>query len=168
MRHRSTSRRASVVVFERDTISGRAFDVGLLLVIGLSVLTVMLESVASIRESHGSALRAAELGLVVLRALPLLRVFQVLKLVQGVSGADDAVATSAEGAPSMPYRHELRRDRVMDGHAHERAASRQRRPLAATPGPWGQGRRGACEKPGGARAGVRAPLSSRPADRPRS
>ena len=48
------------VIFRSDTPGGRWFDIGLLWTIGLSVFVVMLESVASLRASHGSLLRAAE------------------------------------------------------------------------------------------------------------
>jgi len=44
----------SEVIFGHDTASGRLFDVVLLTVILLSVLSVLLESVRSIREAHGS------------------------------------------------------------------------------------------------------------------
>jgi len=49
-----------VVIFEADTPGGKAFDVLLLWAIALSVLAVMLESIASIRVQHGRALRVAE------------------------------------------------------------------------------------------------------------
>jgi voltage-gated potassium channel len=48
------------IIFEADTPLGKAFDVALLLAIFLSILAVMLESVAAIREQHGAVLRAAE------------------------------------------------------------------------------------------------------------
>ncbi len=48
------------VIFEADTPAGRAFDLALLLAIGLSVLAVILESVAGIRQRHGAGLRAVE------------------------------------------------------------------------------------------------------------
>lgn len=48
------------IIFEADTPAGKAFDVALLLFILLSVLTVMLESVASYADRFGSVLRAAE------------------------------------------------------------------------------------------------------------
>jgi len=48
------------VIFEADTAAGRAFDVALLWAIVLSVLTVMLESVADFRESYGTALTILE------------------------------------------------------------------------------------------------------------
>ena len=48
------------VIFEADTPAGKAFDVGLLVAITLSVAAVVLESVAPVRERHGTALRVAE------------------------------------------------------------------------------------------------------------
>lgn len=52
--------RLYVVIFESDTTAGRAFDVGLILVIVASVLAVMLESVSGIRLRYGQALIVAE------------------------------------------------------------------------------------------------------------
>jgi voltage-gated potassium channel len=48
------------VIFESDTPAGRAFDLALLVAILVSVLAVMLESVAAIRAEHGRALRVVE------------------------------------------------------------------------------------------------------------
>jgi voltage-gated potassium channel len=48
------------IIFEADTPAGKAFDVGLLVAILASILAVMLESVAPLREQAGPALRAAE------------------------------------------------------------------------------------------------------------
>jgi voltage-gated potassium channel len=48
------------IIFEADTPAGKAFDVGLLMAIILSVAAVVLESVAEIRARHGLMLRAAE------------------------------------------------------------------------------------------------------------
>lgn len=48
------------IIFEADTPAGKAFDVGLIVAILLSVTAVMLESVASVREQHGFALRITE------------------------------------------------------------------------------------------------------------
>jgi voltage-gated potassium channel len=53
------------VIFEADTPAGRAFDVCLLIAIVVSVIAVMLESVASIRREHGGVLRAVEWTLTV-------------------------------------------------------------------------------------------------------
>jgi voltage-gated potassium channel len=48
------------VIFEAETPAGKAFDVALLIVIVLSVVAVMLESVPGIRAEYGPALRAIE------------------------------------------------------------------------------------------------------------
>ena len=48
------------VIFEADTRAGRAFDLVLLGLIVLSIVAVMLESVAGVRDGSGPALRAAE------------------------------------------------------------------------------------------------------------
>jgi voltage-gated potassium channel len=52
--------RAHEIIFEADTPEGKAFDVALLACIVASVVTVSLESVASIRAGHGPLLRALE------------------------------------------------------------------------------------------------------------
>jgi voltage-gated potassium channel len=124
------------IIFEAETPGGKAFDVALLLAIVLSVVAVLLESVAGIRGRYGTALRTAEWfftilftieyllrlvcvgkplryalsffgvvdflaivptylsvllpgaqSLIVIRALRLLRVFRVLKLVHFVGEA---------------------------------------------------------------------------------
>ena len=48
------------IIFEADTPAGRTFDVVLLVLIIGSVLLVMLESVASVREQHAATLLALE------------------------------------------------------------------------------------------------------------
>lgn len=48
------------VIFEADTPAGKAFDLALLLAIVISVIAVLLESVADIRARYGLALRGAE------------------------------------------------------------------------------------------------------------
>ena len=48
------------IIFEHNTRRSKAFDVILLIVIGLAVLATMLESVDSISSQHGKMLRAAE------------------------------------------------------------------------------------------------------------
>jgi voltage-gated potassium channel len=52
--------RVRVIIFEADTPAGKAFDVALLVTIGISLVAVMLESVAPINAEHGTALRTAE------------------------------------------------------------------------------------------------------------
>lgn len=48
------------IIFLSDTRAGRAFDVALLWIIGASVLVVMLESVDSLRATHGRSFLIAE------------------------------------------------------------------------------------------------------------
>jgi voltage-gated potassium channel len=48
------------IIFEADTPAGRGFDLALLVAIIVSIVAVMLESVAAIRRDHGAALRALE------------------------------------------------------------------------------------------------------------
>jgi len=48
------------VIFEADTTAGRAFDIALIVCICLSVLAVMLDSVASLHARWGDALLVAE------------------------------------------------------------------------------------------------------------
>jgi voltage-gated potassium channel len=57
--------RLHVVIFEADTPAGRAFDVVLLVAILVSVVAVMLESVAGIRSEYGGTLRAVEWSITV-------------------------------------------------------------------------------------------------------
>lgn len=52
--------RVHQVIFEADTRSGKAFDIGLMVAILLSVAAVMLDSVADIRRDHGAFLSAVE------------------------------------------------------------------------------------------------------------
>lgn len=49
-----------VIIFEADTPAGKAFDVGLLMAILLSVLAVLLDSVTTFRSQHGQLLTSAE------------------------------------------------------------------------------------------------------------
>ncbi len=57
------------IIFESDTSLGKAFDVGLILAILVSIAVVMLESVRDIREHHGPLLRSAEWVLTVVFTL---------------------------------------------------------------------------------------------------
>lgn len=59
-RDRSVKQRLFIIIFGTDTKVGQAFDVVLLVMIGLSVLAVMLESVPSIAEKYGAELQVAE------------------------------------------------------------------------------------------------------------
>ena len=53
-------RRLWRIIFLSDTPAGRNFDLTLLLIVALSVIVVMLESVASIQREHGFTLRLME------------------------------------------------------------------------------------------------------------
>jgi voltage-gated potassium channel len=60
---RSTMKtRLHEIIFEAETPAGKAFDIGLIFTILLSVLVVMLESVAGIRQQYGPVLVAMEWG----------------------------------------------------------------------------------------------------------
>lgn len=52
--------RLYAVIFESDTPAGKAFDISLLVAIGVSVLVVMLETVEEIRARYGRELYVAE------------------------------------------------------------------------------------------------------------
>lgn len=58
----ATGRRARLheIIFEADTRAGRLFDLALIWLILLSVATVILESVRSVREQYGELLYALE------------------------------------------------------------------------------------------------------------
>jgi voltage-gated potassium channel len=59
---RDARARAAEIIFGHDTYLGKAFDVGLLVLIAASVLTVMVETVAGIHAAYGPLLRALEWG----------------------------------------------------------------------------------------------------------
>ncbi len=48
------------IIFEADTPAGKWFDIVLIICILLSVITIMLDSVSSIRAKHGELLYAVE------------------------------------------------------------------------------------------------------------
>ena len=54
------------IVYESDTFAGRSFDIVLLWCILASVIVVMLESVASVRATHGNLLSLIEWGFTLL------------------------------------------------------------------------------------------------------
>lgn len=71
------------IIFEADTPAGKAFDVGLMILIVLSVAAVMLESIPSVAERYGDPLRAFEwLVTIVFTAEYLLRLYCVGKPVR--------------------------------------------------------------------------------------
>lgn len=57
---RNIKERLHTIIFESDTPAGKAFDVVLISLIILSVLTVLMESVGSVREHHGTLLHVLE------------------------------------------------------------------------------------------------------------
>lgn len=57
------------VIFEADTPAGRWFDIALILSILLSVLAVLLDSVASLRAAHGTFFNRVEWGFTILFTL---------------------------------------------------------------------------------------------------
>ena len=84
------------VIFEADTPAGKAFDIALLVLIALSVLAVMLESMADVRARYGTALRAFEwtvTGLFTIEyALRLLSVGRPLRYARSFFGVVDLLA----------------------------------------------------------------------------
>lgn len=52
--------RAYIIIFGHDTPAGKAFDLALIISITLSVIAVMLDSVASIHDAYGGALYVVE------------------------------------------------------------------------------------------------------------
>lgn len=58
--HDETKARLNTIIFGADTPLGRAYDIGLLVVIGASVLMVMLDSVASLHDQYGRFFYAIE------------------------------------------------------------------------------------------------------------
>ncbi|MEL6593732.1 MAG: ion transporter [Bacteroidota bacterium] len=76
----SLRERVHEIIFEADTPAGKAFDVGLLIAIVLSVVVVMLESVKEIREPYAVELQWIEWVLTGLFSIEyLLRIYSVQK-----------------------------------------------------------------------------------------
>ena len=65
----SLRKRLFIIIFGTDTPAGKAFDVGLLLAILLSILAVMLESVPSIESRFGEVFKVVEWVLTILFTL---------------------------------------------------------------------------------------------------
>jgi voltage-gated potassium channel len=100
------------VIFESDTAAGRAFDVGLLIAILVSVAAVMLESIAGIRQQYGAVLRAVEWILTVVftieYALRLLAVERPGRYARSFLGIVDFLAIAPTYlALVMPEAHSL-------------------------------------------------------------
>ncbi len=60
LEHSPLRRRLFIIIFGTSTYFGRLFDIVLLVLIGVSVLAVMLESVSYIQATYGSILRVIE------------------------------------------------------------------------------------------------------------
>lgn len=85
------------IIFEADTPAGKAFDVVLLIAILLSVLVVILESVASLKEAYGPIFNIAEWVFTVLFTLEyVLRLYAInkpMKYVYSFFGIVDLLST---------------------------------------------------------------------------
>lgn len=76
----SLRNRLHEIIFEADTPAGKAFDVGLLLLIVLSVLVVVLESVEAIRRDYAALFFYAEWTLTILFTIEYaLRIYSIEK-----------------------------------------------------------------------------------------
>ena len=88
--------RLHTIIYEADTRSGQLFDVVLLLAIGLSVVAVALESVASVRNVYGETLRNVEWFFTILftveYVLRLLSVERPLQYARSFFGIIDLIA----------------------------------------------------------------------------
>ena len=88
--------RAHEVIYEADTPAGKAFDVALIATILLSILVVMLESVAGVQKEFGTVLRSAEWAFTILFTLEyglrILCVGRPLRYVRSFYGVVDLLA----------------------------------------------------------------------------
>jgi voltage-gated potassium channel len=116
-------RRLQEIIFEADTPAGKAFDVGLIIAILISVAVVMLESVASVRQQYGFALRITEWFFTVLFTVEyLLRLYCTVRpvryarsffgIVDLVSVAPTYLSLFLEGAQSFQIIRALRLLRI--------------------------------------------------------
>ncbi len=67
------------IIFESDTRNGQAFDIVLLILILISILVVMLESVSSLREEYGQWLVRAEWFLTIIFTIEFLMRLSIVK-----------------------------------------------------------------------------------------
>jgi voltage-gated potassium channel len=92
----TTRARLHEIIFEADTPEGRLFDLLLLVAIVSSVIVVLLDSVASVREHSGGTLRALEWGFTILFTieyiLRLTTVGRPLRYARSTLGIIDLVA----------------------------------------------------------------------------
>jgi voltage-gated potassium channel len=73
-------RRVHEIIFEADTRAGKAFDIALFLVIALSIVVVMLESVPALQRRYGTLLAAIEWSITVLFTIEyVLRLMSVVR-----------------------------------------------------------------------------------------
>ena len=111
------------IIFEAETPEGRGFDVALLLLIGLSVVSVVLESVAELRQAYGPLFRRVEWGVTIiftieylLRLLavrqPLRYAFSFFGLVDFLAIAPTYLSVFVAGAQSLLVIRALRLLRV--------------------------------------------------------
>jgi voltage-gated potassium channel len=111
------------IIFEAETPEGRGFDVALLLLIGLSVVAVVLESVAELRQAYGPLFRRVEWGVTIiftieylLRLLavrqPLRYAFSFFGLVDFLAIAPTYLSVFVAGAQSLLVIRALRLLRV--------------------------------------------------------
>jgi voltage-gated potassium channel len=88
--------KAHEIIFEADTPAGKAFDIALIFTIILSVVAVMLESVAPIRARYGPVLRTTEWVITILftieYVLRLLSVGQPIRYAKSFFGVIDLLA----------------------------------------------------------------------------
>ena len=74
----SLKRRIHEVIFEADTSAGKNFDIALIVCIILSVMVVMLDSIASIQVKHESMLKALEWTFTILFSIEyILRLYSI-------------------------------------------------------------------------------------------
>lgn len=67
------------IIYEADTLSGKLFDIGLILAIIISLIAVMLESIASVRVRYGELIRYAEWIITILFTIEYLLRFTCVK-----------------------------------------------------------------------------------------
>lgn len=76
MNTKGLKKKLYIIIFESDTPKGKAFDIGLLIAILLSMLAVTLESVQSIKAEYGDAIRVFEWIITILFTLEyILRIY---------------------------------------------------------------------------------------------
>ena len=96
MNTKGLKKKLYIIIFESDTPAGKAFDIGLLIAILLSMLAVTLESVQFIKAEYGNAIRIFEWGFTVLFSIEyILRIYcapRRLKYITSFYGIVDLVS----------------------------------------------------------------------------